>query len=150
MNTNILMHSRSGQTALALIFVIGGIIVLLGTTLAFLTLSFLNSTYGFQAANRAAAVARGGVDDAMLQLLRNKDFANTGYCVPYNTAELHLPPCPSGSAEVVVIQNDPAVGQTTVTSEATVSNYRRKFEAVFSVNATTSLVKLLSSEQLSL
>jgi hypothetical protein len=150
MNINILMRSRSGQTALALVFVIGGIIVLLGTTLAFLTLSFLNSTYGFQAANRAAALARGGVDDAMLQILRNKDFANTGYCVPYNVDPPHLPPCPSGSAKVVVTQNTPDVGQATVTSEATVSNYRRKFQAVFSVNATTSLVNLISSEQLSL
>lgn len=146
MNTNILMRFRSGQTALALVFVIGGIIVLLGTTLAFLTLSFLNSTYGFQASNRAAAVARGGVDDAMLQLLRNKNFSNSGYCVPYSASL----PCPTGSAYIVVTSDSPAMGQATVTSEATVSNYRRKFEAVFSVNATTSLVKLISSEQLSL
>lgn len=146
MNADTPMRSRSGQTALALIFVIGGIIVLLGTTLAFLTLSFLNSTYGFQASNRAAALAKGGVDDAALQLLRNKDFAPSGgYCVPYAS----FPTC-SGSAKVAVVQSSPAAGQVTVTSEATVSNYRRKLQAVFSVNATTGLVKLISSEQLSL
>lgn len=140
---------RRGQTALAVVFVIGGIIVLFGTTLAFLALSFLNSTYGFQAANRAAALARGGVDDAMLQLLRNKDFSSTGYCVPYNPDPPHFP-CPDGYAQVIVTQNSPETGQATATSEATVSRYRRKFQAIFSVNATTSLVRLLSSEQISL
>jgi uncharacterized protein (UPF0333 family) len=139
------MRSNRGQTALALVFVIGGIIVLFGTTLAFLAFSFMNSTYGFQAANRASALARGGVDDAMLQLLRDKNFSNTGYCIPYSSL-----PCPSDSVYVVVTQDMPIVGQATVTSEATVSSYRRKLEAIFSVNASTSLIKLNSSQQISL
>lgn len=136
---------RSGQTALALVFVIGGIIILFGTTLAFLTLSFLNSTYGFQASNRAASLARGGIDDATLQLLRNKDFSSAGYCVP--DASL---PCPVGFAQVVVTQDNPVEGQVTVTSEAAVLLYRRRLEAIFSVNATTSLVRMISSQQVSL
>ena len=140
------MRSNRGQTALALVFVIGGIIVLFGTTLAFLAFSFLNSTYGFQAANRASALARGGVDDAMLHLLRDKNFSSSGYCIP---AAVGLP-CPTDSVYVVVTQDMPIVGQTTAYSEATVSRYRRKFEAIFSVNASTSLVKLNSSQQISL
>lgn len=132
-----------GQTALALIFVIGGIIVLFGATLAFLTLSFLNSTYGFQASNRATALARGGVDDAMLQLLRDKDFSNAGYCVPEASV-----PCPSGFAQVAVTQDTPVVGQVTVISEAAIALYRRRLEAVFSVDPATGLVRLISSQQL--
>jgi hypothetical protein len=141
------MRSTRGQTALALVFVIGGIIVLFGTTLAFLAFSFLNSTYGFQAANRASALARGGVDDAMLQLLRNKNFESVGYCVPNYDGPVK---CPADHVLVIVTRDMPIVGQTTVRSEATVSRYRRKFEAVFSVNASTSLVKLTSSQQISL
>ncbi|OGY98207.1 MAG: hypothetical protein A2855_02795 [Candidatus Liptonbacteria bacterium RIFCSPHIGHO2_01_FULL_57_28] len=139
------LRPASGQTALAVTFVIGGIIVLFGTMLAFLTLSFLNSTRGFQAASRAAAVARGGVDDAMLQLLRNKDFSSSGYCVPYESV-----PCPSGYAQVAVTQGSPSAGQVTVVSQAAVSGYRRKFQAVFVVNASSSLVRMVSTQQVPL
>jgi hypothetical protein len=142
--TSYKLQAGSGQTALSLIFVIGGIIVLFSATLAFLALSFLNSTYGFQAANRAAALAEGGVDDAMLQLARDREFESGGYCVPYHE---DVGSCPSDHAQVTATQNTPGIGQVTVVSEAVVRRYRRKVQAVFAVNASTSLVRLISQEQ---
>ena len=141
-------HSE-GQTALSLIFVIGGIVLLFAATLAFLALSFLNSTYGFQAANRAEALAQGGVNDVMLQLARNKDFSSSGYCLPYNSG-IPTTPCPSGSVQITVTQNTPVTGQVTATADVTISRYRRKVQAVFAVDATSSLVELLSSQQITL
>jgi hypothetical protein len=138
--------SKKGQTALSLVFVIGGIIVLFSVTLALLALSFLNSTYGFQAANRAAALAEGGVNDAMLQLLRDKDFSSAGYCLPYSATL----PCPTGYAHIVVTQDTPEEGKVTVTSDVTVLRYERSIEAVFSVNATSGLVQIITSQQVSI
>lgn len=140
------IQSKNGQTALSLVFVIGGIIVLFSATLAFLALSFLNSTYGFQASNRAAALAEAGVNDAMLRLLRDKGFESAGYCLPYHAGL----PCPSEHAQVTAAQHSPAQNQVTVTAQASVSRYGRKYEAVFSVNPTSSLVRLVSQEQVPL
>ena len=126
-------------------FVIGGIILLVGTTLAFLAITFLNSSFGYQAANRAVGVANGGVYDAILLLMRNKGFSDTGYCVPATTI-----PCPAGYATVVVTQDSPSTGKVTVTSEATVSRYRRKVQAILSVSSSTGAVEFLSWQLLSL
>lgn len=135
-------RSRFGQTALSTVFLIGGIIVLYATSLAVIGISFLNSAFGFQAANRALAVAAGGVHDAELQLMRNKDFEDTsGYCVP--AANL---PCPSGYAEVRVTQGS---GRATVTSDATVARRRRKLQANLSISTSTGAVVFTSSTPLS-
>lgn len=139
-------NTKRGQTALSLVFVMGGIIVLFSVTLALLALSFLNSTYGFQAANRASALAEGGVNDAMLQLLRNKDFASAGYCLPYSATL----PCPTGHVQITATQDTPAEGKVTITSDATVLRYHRRIEAVFSVNATSGLVQMITAQQVSL
>jgi hypothetical protein len=125
--------SLRGQVALSITFMIGTIVLVAGLMVAFLVISFLNSSYGFQASNRALALASGGVEDAMLQLLRNKDFSGT-YCVP-------LAPC---SAAVTVTQNSPSVGRVRITSSATVFLYTRQIEAVASLASSTGQLDLLT------
>ncbi len=133
------LRASRGQAALSTIFLIGGIIVLFGTSLAFITLSFSNSSLGFQASNRAEALALGGVRDAEIQLLRNKDFSDSGYCVPAAST-----PCPSGYAFVTVTQGSPAVGKVSVTSEATVNLRRKKVQAIYVVSPTSTQVSTFS------
>ena len=53
-----LFRPQRSQTALSLVFLIGGIIVLVGVTLSYLVISFTNASFGFQAANRALTTAR--------------------------------------------------------------------------------------------
>ncbi|MEK7608187.1 MAG: hypothetical protein AAB495_01265 [Patescibacteria group bacterium] len=137
----ILDPMKKGQTTLSITFIIGGIILLIGTTLAFLALTFLNSSFGYIAANKAIALADGGVNDAVMLLLRNKDFSDSGYCAPLGGS-----PC----ATVTITQNSPSTGLVTITSEATISRYRRKIEAVTSVASSTGEVNLLSWQLLSL
>ena len=48
---------RRGQATLSLVFLVGGIVILIGVTLSVLVISLINSGYGFQAANRALARA---------------------------------------------------------------------------------------------
>lgn len=128
-------YSHSGQAALSLVFLIGILIISMGAGLAFLSSSFLNSGYGFQAANRALAVALAGVEDALMQLARNKDFsAASAYTVPVG----------SDSASVTVTQGSPVSGQATISSSALVSFRQRKIQAVVSIDSTTGKVSVLS------
>lgn len=133
-----------GQTSLALVFLVGGIIIFVGVSLAFLAASFVGSSLGFQSAQKALAVASAGANDAVLQLIRNKDFSDTsGYCVPAAT-----PPCPDGSATVTVTQNSPLLGEATITSRATMLRQQRKVKAVVSVDPETAQVNILSWQEL--
>ena len=137
---------REAQASLSLIFLIGGIVILVGVTVAYVALSFLNSSYGFQASNRAYGAAMAGIHDGILQLVRNKDFPTTsGYCVPAANA-----PCPDGYALVAITQNSPSAGQVLVVSDATVSRYRRKIQATLAVSTSTGEVNVISIQTLSL
>ncbi len=111
-----------------------------GLSMAFLVVTFVNSGFGFQAANQAAAAASAGANDAIMQLNRNKDFASVGYTVPVNGA----------SATVTVSQNTPVAGQVTIISEAGVSQRKRKIRAIMSVSSSTGQVDMLSWQQLTL
>jgi uncharacterized protein (UPF0333 family) len=130
---------RKGQTALSFVFVLGVTLVLIGITLAILTISFLNSTTGFQASQRALAASASGVDDALLQLVRNRSFSDTtGYTVVVG----------SDSAVVTVTQNSPVVGQATIISTARASIYERKIRVIASVQPITGEVKIISRKRI--
>ena len=136
-----LLHSLRGQAALSLVFLIGGIAILVSITLVFLVTSFIGVSFGFQASERASAVATAGAEDGLIQLARNKGFSDTtGYSVPLG----------SDSATVTVTQNSPSAGQATVLSTATVSGNRRRIRLVASVDALTGEVRVLSREQIAL
>ncbi len=71
-------NQRNGQTALSLVLLIGGVIVIVGITLAFLVLNFIYSSYGSRDINKAAQLALAGVQDAALKISRNKDLGDPG------------------------------------------------------------------------
>ncbi len=128
------LSNRKGQATFSFIFLVGGIVVAIGATLAFLALTLINSSFGFRAGERAAAVASAGAEDALIQLIRNKAFATGGYAVPVDAA----------TATVIVTQNSPLSSQATIESSAIVSSYQRKIRVVARVNAVTGEVSVLS------
>lgn len=140
------MEKCAGQAALSTVFLIGGVIVLFGISLALITLSFSGATLGFHAATKALALSVGGVKDAEMQLIRDASFSDaSGYCVPYA-----VPPCPAGTATVLVVQNSPAAGEVTVTADAVVSMRHRKVRAVYSLTASTTQLTPVSFQELTL
>lgn len=115
--------------------------MVIGVSLAFIVLSFINSGYGFQSSNRALAVAAAGVEDAIIKLVRNKDFFSASpYDVPVGTY----------TASVSVAQNTPVSGRVTIVSTAAVAAYKRKIQAVVAVDSATGQVQLVSWDQLAL
>lgn len=135
---------KRGQATLSLVFLTGSIAVAVGVGLAFLVISFANSAFGFQAANRALAIASAGANDALLRLARNGAFLNTGYCV--TSGDPANDDCDSGSAKVIVCDggnlscfDDGAAhpGLTRIISRANISNNKRQIEVVAAISSTT-------------
>ncbi len=138
------LQNLGGQAALSFVFLIGIIIALIGVTLAFLTMSFLNSSYGFQASQQALAVASGGAEDALLRLVRNKDFSSPlGYCVPQG-----MLPCGDGAAQVTV-QNPSGSNQATVISQGLLNRRTKSVQVIVSVASGTGGVQVVSWQQIS-
>ncbi|MDP2598662.1 MAG: hypothetical protein Q8P49_02440 [Candidatus Liptonbacteria bacterium] len=126
--------ARRGQAVLSLVLLIGGIVVAVGVTLAFLATSFINSAYGYRAAQRAAAVASSGAYDALQRLSRNSAFSSSGYTLTVG----------SDSATVTVTQDSPATDQVTITSTATVSLAQKTVRVIVSIDPNTSQTTVVS------
>ena len=126
---------KQGQSLLALVILIGGIILVAGTALAVVTASFVDSSYGFQSSQQAQSVATAGVEDALLQLARNNQFANTGgYSIAVG----------SSTATVTVTQSSPSAGFATILSQATISLRVKKLQVVVSINTITGQTSIVS------
>jgi hypothetical protein len=123
-----------GQTFLALVFLIGGIILLVSVTLAFLTNSFIDTGYGYKASLSSQATAASGVQDAILQLNRNINFSTSGYSVVVG----------SSTATVVVTQNSPSTGFVNVLSSANVSGHVKKINVILAESTTTDSLSVVS------
>jgi len=127
---------NKGQTFLALVIFIGGIVMVGGLLIAFFAASSVDTGYGVAAEFKAEAAATAGAEDALLQLDRNAQFKNTtGYAVSAGS---------STTATVTVTQNTPSAGFATILSVATVSSHTKKISAVVSENASTSQVSVIS------
>lgn len=142
-STFYVLHSRrQGQAALSLIFLIGGIALLVAITLSLVAINFLNSTFAFQSANRAMALATSGVEDALIQLNRNPGFTSPGgYTFPAN--------CGIGAvncATVLVAQDSPRTDQATIVSTATSFASQRKIQVVVSIDQNTGQLNIVSWE----
>ena len=118
-----------------MIFFIGGIMVIVGITMAVLAATFVDAGYGAQASTVAEATAMAGAEDAYLQLVRNSTFSSAlGYSLTNG----------SSTATVTVTQNSPVSGQTTAVSTATVNGRTRKVQAIFGVNSGTGQITVIS------
>jgi hypothetical protein len=127
-------YARDGQAALVTAFIIGMVVLFAGITMSFLARSFLESTYGFHASSRAAATANAGIQDALLQLSRDKDFSPGTYSIPFGSA----------TTTVTVTRDSPGIGQITILATSTVLRYERRLRAVVSITTSTGQIDLLS------
>ena len=130
---------RRGQTFLALVLFIGGIVTVIGLLIAFFAASSLDTGYGVAASFNAESAATAGAEDALLQLDRNAQFpTGSGISVPYNFT------AGSSTASVNVTQNSPTSSQATILSTATVSGRTKKIQVIVSTNASTTAVTIIS------
>lgn len=132
------IFSKKGQAFLALTFFIGGILVVAGILIAFITISYVDTGYGIAASAKAEEAATAGAEDALLQLDRNAAFS-TAVSGPYTVSSAS-----STTATVTVTQGSPSAGLVTILSVATVSAHAKKISVVVSENASTGQVGVVS------
>lgn len=120
-----------GQTFLALIFLIGGMVVLVGLTLAFVANSFIDTGYGYQASVQAEAIATSGAEDALLRLDRNPNFASGNYSVAVGSSTATVSVANSGGAVLIL-------------SSATVANRTREVSVTAAVSTSTDQVTVMA------
>ncbi len=125
---------RRGQAFLALVFLLGGIVVLIGATLAFFANSFIDIGYGYQASNQAEMLANSGAQDGLLHI----DRGDLTYPASYNLA------VGSSTASVTISKDSPSSGYYTVLSTATVSSRTRKVNVVVAYSTTTNQTTITS------
>ncbi len=134
------VHRTRAQAVLSTVFIIGAIVAVVATTLAFLAGSFVNSSYGARAAEQALEVASSGVRDGMLQIVRRGDISLATYIVPIGTY----------AASVTLSKDTPSQNQVTIISSATVAGHTRKIQAVVSINPVTGQAVVVSWQELTL
>ena len=117
---------------------IGSIIIAVAAVFIVLVIAGVSSAYGYRSAQAAAGAATAGVEDAMIQLVRNGGFSSGGYAVTSG----------SYAANVTVSQGTPSAGYVTAISAATVSGVTRKLSALFSENTSTGQVNLITVQTL--
>ncbi len=133
-------NTKNGQATITLTLLIGGTAILIGITLAFLTISFINASSAYQAGSRAFVVASAGAQDALLRLIRDKDFMGTGGSTTTITV--------GGNDTAIVNVSPPISSQVVITSQSTILGTTRKLEVITVVDSLTGKVSVLSWKQL--
>jgi len=123
-----------GVTLLPLVIMIGLVIVELGVAMAFVVYLSNLSSYGTRLAQEALFGARSGIDDAILRIIRDKDFSSVGYSLTVGRVNVW----------VVVEQGQPATNQDRITSTGTVLIRQKQYQAIVSVDPEMLLVSLVS------
>jgi hypothetical protein len=123
---------------LTLVLMIGSIIVTAAAVVIVLVIAGISSTYGYRTAQAASAAALAGIEDAMVQLVRNSSFSSGGYTVTSGPL----------AATVTVSQGVPSAGFVTALSVVTVSGTTRKLRALFSESTTTGMVNVMTVQTL--
>jgi hypothetical protein len=136
-NGKVVSSSSKGQSFLALVFLIGGIVALAGLAIAFFASSFVDSGFGYQASAAAEAAATSGAEDALLQLDRNSSFAAGSYS--FIVA--------STTATVSVTQNFPSANLINISSTATVSGRVRTIGVIVAKNSSSSQLSIISWQE---
>lgn len=108
---------------------------------AFISYYLSQSGFGVKMSAEALAAAEAGVQDALIKIVRNKNFTSSGYDLQIGNR----------SANVVVCKDSCAgIGKHKITSIGSTVAKRRKIEAVVNVNAITGEVKIESVAEVAL
>ncbi len=156
-NTKVLITQNSllktnAVAALPTILLIGGIIVEIGVAGAFVSYLLSQSGFGAKLSAEAFAAAQSGIDDAMLKIVRDKNFY-TGPAAPYTLT------VGNRSAQVIVCKDLKTVssacgtsniGKDEITSLGSALTKRRQLRAIVNVDDNTGEVKVESIQEIAL
>ena len=99
------------------------------------------SISAYRASSVVQAAAVSGINDGILQVVRNANFSNvSGYTIPFSSV----------SDTVTVTQGSPSTNETTVISLAQIGSVKQKIQAILAIDPNTKQVSVISYQKLSL
>ncbi len=140
--------SRGGVVALATVLLLGAVLTEIALAGIFVVYVSNNSSFGLRLSSAALAAAQSGIDDALLQLARNKDFPLSG-----GTRTYTLTLAPDRTVDVCVDVNCDAASlviapQRQITAVGRAGLRQRKLKAIVVVDATTGEVRVVSIQEI--
>ncbi len=126
--------------ALPMMLLIGGIVAEIGIASALIAYFFSQGNIGIKISAETLAIANSGVNDALIKIIRNKDFSGT-YNLTVSVDKL---------ANITVTRDLPAVNKSKIVSIGTLLNKKRKLEAVVNINPSSGEVKIESIKEIAI
>lgn len=135
----IIVHMR-GQATLSFILLVSGVILEVAIAGSFVAYFFSASGFSERVSARALAAARAGIDDAEIQIVRNKEYAASGsatysFAVGDDTAAVAVARSTDASVNAYLF---------TVTSVGTAFSRERQIVATIVVDRTSGLARVQS------
>ncbi len=143
---------KRGLAALVMTLLIGGVVVEVAAA-GLLVGYFLNeSGFGASLSLEALVAARSGVEDGVLQVVRNKniDYTTSGspYILPINSRTTATIIICKDSRTVTVACDTPQAGKHEVTATGITQSKQRKMRATLNVNSATGDVRIESFREI--
>ena len=135
--------------ALPTILLIGGIIVEIAVAGVFIAYLLSQSGFGAKLSAEALAAAQAGIQEAMMKIVRDKNFSSSGYDIAVGSRAAHIIVC-KDSKTVSSACSTANPGKDEITSLGSASIKRRQLRAMVNVNSATGEVKIESIVELPL
>lgn len=135
---------RNGVVALATVLLLGAVLSEIALAGIFVVYVSNNAGFGLRSSAAALAAAQSGIDDALLRLVRDKDYSSASY--PLSIA--------SGSSADVAVVPSSLCGSSvnpktvTITSVGNVGLQRRRLQGIVSVHCGIGEVRMVSLQEI--
>lgn len=133
---------NKGIAALPTILLLGGLAIEIIIALTVTSTVFVESEFGSKLSNDALLAANGGIDDAIMRVVLDKNFTSNLYTVNLGNY----------SADITACKDAPCIdnGKHKITSTGNAQTRRRKLEAILDVDSITGEVRLQSLKEVQL
>lgn len=133
-----MFNSKSAFASLPIMLLIGGMFVEMVIAGVFVAYFLGQSSFGVKYSQDALTAAQAGVDDALIRIVRNKDF-NSNYTFAVGSSSVQVSVCKDTCA---------GVNKSQIDSIGTAFNKKREIRAIININNLTGEVKLESEKEI--
>lgn len=156
---------NKGVVALITILLVGGIIVEIGIAGLFVVYLLTQSSFGLKLSAEALSAAQTGLQDALLRIVRNKDFSycaspcsdfrTSGYSIALGSGQVQITVCQDRKTaltpcDTIITSSDSIRGKDEITSLGIVLSKTRILRAFVNINKTTGQTQTESIQEISL
>lgn len=141
---------QSGMAALPMVLLIGGIVVEISLAGAFISFFAVQSGLGVKLSDEALAAAKSGVQDAVLKIIRNKNFSSpSGYILATGNRSAVVTVC-HDSYTASTACDTLSVGKDEIISTGSALLKRRKMKAMINIDSVSGEIKIESIEEIAI